>query len=868
MHSCRHSPLFPALTVASPSVAARSQLVETEWSAAALAQFTPHISDLQLSPAQNKALVLHVCKLLSAVELTNELPIIVLALCSIKRVDKCAMLGAVLQLFHELDARHGVDEGTAASKKKRSTRALLLQLEQTTLLCLQASLTQEPFLGEVLLHLVSSRQAELTPFCLSLLLAMAHLRRHHDAALDFLHAHLLEHLTSFAHHFDSYTLRDVIDAHRGVFTIVGPLVMATVANSKQLDLIQPYLVELGMRMLDTRCTPDKGALSRLSKVTFETFQITVNLTTFTPQVNAVFIGASIVHEVFLLAPIAQQSILEQLCDRIIRNVNALPSILLLRRLVDSNPAGFFAHKQRILDCIDHLINLPPNTALLFIRAILRLLHAPSVGGEMDDSVRSRLLMVLKKLLFSSAYDARLLACDGVLCLIEAVLKGQMAGAAGDESVGSLSQSSSQSSGPTIDLPLLMELLALLRRVLSSSAAIKQVLYARLTSLYGAYPIARKHILDLLMPAFRFCQTDAPAGRVPFHLQQCVYGGVISEPLAHLMQTLVVALCFPAHSALVDEATHGNLRVTLKGCIERMATLSNKDIGFRRADVITADTDVSRCVLMHGLYQACMEYALCVDQRGLIDEAKDAGRESREQVTDENWLTFKELFARFIGLDDWLSGRKEKDEGGSSKSPKKKQRTASKSGKDDGSGSSDDSDDGGLSGKRGGRSQKAGERGARKGKGGAKGKGRGKGKEERATKKKKVAVELLLSPLALNLLLRRLLLQEYRAYVSAQCTRAPGVEVAQLLTPCCYLSRCVCARAAHAGAAEGLGAAALHPAGCRLSAGAHQGGVGGVAVGGRLRPRPQRPPSLRPLRRWLLPAAVRGRQQARAGVERR
>ena len=507
---------------------------------------------------------------------------------------------------------------------------------------------------------------------------------------------------------------------------------------------------------------------------------------FTPHVNAVFIGSSVLYELFFLHPLAQSSILEQLCDRMIRNANPLPSILLLRRLVDKQPAAFAPHREKLLACIDHLINLPPDIALLFIRSIVRLLHTPSPHGDADETVRSRLLMVLKKLLFSAAPQARVLACDGVVVLIEAVLKGQLTGSGGDEGVGSLSQSSSQSSGPAVDLPLLMELLSLLRKVMSSSAGIKQLLYARLTALYASYSFSRQHILDLLLPSFRFIQTDA-AVRIPFQLNLCVYQGVITEPLPELMLTIVQALCVSL-SSVANPTAHQQLRSTFRHVIARMSTLTCKDMGFNPKAGIAADSDVTRLVLLHGLYQACMEYALCENLRGLdqvLDAAGVPRKEAKvkEEVSEEGWRTLKELFQRFSPLDNHLAGRKEKDEDGAGKKKKSTAAKKKRTQEEDSSSSVEESDDDGDGGE-----QKKGKGVKKKG-----GQPKGKGKEEGGVEKKKVAVSYLLSPLALNVCLRRLLMQEYREYVSQHTPlsrTASRVRAYSLTTRWCSPRLCV------------------------------------------------------------------------------
>jgi FANCI solenoid 2/FANCI helical domain 2 len=603
------------------------------------------------------------------------------------------------------------------------------------------------FLGDVLLHIVRTCQVQLTPFCLCLLLAMAHLRRHHRPTLDFLHSHLLEQMSSLSHQFDSLALSSVIARHIAMYPRIGLLMNTTVANSRHFDSIQQYLVELAMSLLDTRCVTDRGNVARIDKISFATFSFDVDFTAFSPPVNAVFQGASIIRELFSASPQSQSFILDQLCDRISRNSNALPSIALLHRLVERNPEAFVSQRQRVLEWVDELVILPPHSALLFLRAILRLCHSSHslrVQVDQQDTIRSRLLMTLKKLMFSSAPSARLLACNGVVCLIEAVLMGKLAGGC-DEGGGSLSQSS-QSSGPSIDVPLLMELLGLLRRSLSSTAAVKQALYAHLSALYFAYPLARSHIIDLLLPSFRYCQTDASAP-VPFHLSQCVYQGNITEPLPHLVMSIVHALS--THGVGGEgEAVH-NMRVTLRDCIMRMARLSMKEIGYSRSAIITAETDVSRPVLMHGLYQACMEFVLCCGQRG-----KEEGRE--QQVGDESWELFRQLFDRFLPLEDWLMGRgkdkAEKEKKGKEQEKGKPVKKKRKKDDRDDEDTESSEDEGGEEEKGSGRASSQSRKKA--------------GKEEKAGKKKvkRIAVPNMLSPLALNLILRRLITQEHRDYV--------------------------------------------------------------------------------------------------------
>ena len=615
------------------------------------------------------------------------------------------------------------------------------------------------FLRDVVLHVVRVSAVQLRPFCLSLLLSMAQLPRHRRATLELLHSHLLELMSAVSHQFDSLSLAPVIVAHSGLYPRVEQLLHSTAVNSQYLESIQPYLVELAVSLLDTRCAArERGAVARIDRISFATFSFDVQYSAATPQVNAVCLGAAVLHALFLSSPRAQSFILDQLQQRIARvGSSALPAIALLHRLVERCPEAFKAQRQRVLDWVDGLVSLPSQLALLLLRAILRLCHSSQPQqAEQQDNIRSRLLMTLKKLMFASMPSARLLACNGVVCLIEAVLQGRLAGGS-DEGGGSLSQSS-QSSGPSIDVALLLELLSLLRRSLSSTVAVKQTLYGHLASLFFNYPLARPHIVELLLPSFRYCQSEATTA-VPFAVSQCVYGGCITEPLPQLVLCIVHAL---STVGLGGEGASAqlfhNMRVTLRECAQRMARLTQAQCGVPRS-AVTPETDVSRPLLMHGLYQACMELAVCGEQRGKADERQ-------QSVDGDDFALFRQLFDRFLLLDDWLTGRakegqmasgkdkgKTKGKGKSSQSKARKQREEKD--EEDETESSDD-----------GAREAAGSRGSKQKAAAA---GRKAGKAERSSgRNTRIAVSHLLSPLALNLILRRLLTVEYREYVSSHC----------------------------------------------------------------------------------------------------
>jgi hypothetical protein len=59
------------------------------------------------------------CSDLRVAELERDTPIILLHLCSVKKLDKAALIVAVLELFNSLDAQYGVDD--TAQEKRSST---------------------------------------------------------------------------------------------------------------------------------------------------------------------------------------------------------------------------------------------------------------------------------------------------------------------------------------------------------------------------------------------------------------------------------------------------------------------------------------------------------------------------------------------------------------------------------------------------------------------------------------------------------------------------------------------------------------------------------------------------------------------------
>ena len=305
--------------------------------------------------------------------------------------------------------------------------------------------------------------------------------------------------------------------------------------------------------------------------------------------------------------------------------------------------------------------------------------------------------------------------------------------------------------------MLNELLTMLRRSLSASPDVRIKLYQQLTVLSSAYPAARSHVLNLVLPMFFNVYQSEANGVCPFQLVKCVFAGEVTDPLPHLFLALVRCLLHPAPPPGLPTTadwfvTTQTLRSTIDKAVERLTSLSAKDIGYHKDTAITPDTDVSRPLLMHGVYQAAMEWTLCKEQ------PSGSGYNKLAAVSNETWDVFMRLFNRFHPLDAWLTGRRQDGEQ-KKDSPAKKKAKKSKMKRDDESTESEEEDDGRS--RATSKSQKS-----QSQRGGSK---KGAGKSCARSGKRKIVVSSLLSPQALQVAQTRLLTVTYSEYVSSHCT---------------------------------------------------------------------------------------------------
>ena len=493
----------------------------------------------------------------------------------------------------------------------------------------------------------------------------------------------------------------------------------------------------------------------------------------TAAVNSVYLGAQVLEILFRESGGTALHIVDQICSYIVAQHNTAHFLAVLHRLIqryrevffESNARQDYPLLQKLEAVVQQLTSLPPLHALHFIGCVLPLLHT-SGRSAAKQALRSQLLMTMKKVIFQPDDESRLLACSGILCLIEGVLRSEVIGQQSGYGMSQASQSSQPSSQcePFMDQPMLNELLAMLRRSLSASLDVRINLYEQLTLLSIAYPAARSHVLNLVLPMFFNVYQSEANGPCPFQLVKCVFAGEVTDPLQHLFLALLRCVLHPAPPPELPGSadwlvTTQNVRNTIGDAVDRLTRLTARDIGYSKDASITADTDVSRPLLMHGVYQAAMEWTLCKEQ------PSGSGQNKMAAVSNETWDVFMRLFDRFNALDGWLTGRKKEGEGKKESPTKKKQKKKRKSKKSDDEDNTeseedeDESDEDGQS-RATGRSQlrSQSQRGGTK-KGGAKSTVR--------SGKRKIAVSSLLSPQALQVAQARLLSVTYSEYVSAQ-----------------------------------------------------------------------------------------------------
>ena len=515
----------------------------------------------------------------------------------------------------------------------------------------------------------------------------------------------------------------------------------------------------------------------------------------TAAVNSVYLGAQVLEILFRHSSTAALHIVDQLCSHIVAQHNSTHFLAVLHRLIhrykdvffECNARQEFPLLQKLEAVVQQLTSLPPLDALHFIGCVLPLLHAFGRNAA-RQSLRSQLLMTMKKVIFQPDDESRLLACSGIVLLIEGVLRSEVIGQQSSYGLSQSSQSSQPGSQcePYMDQPMLNELLAMLRRSLSASPDVKSKLYEQLTLLSSAYPAARNHVLNLVLPMFfNVYQSDAN-GVCPFQLVKCVFSGEVTDPLHHLFLALLRCVLHPPPPPALPGsadwlATTQNVRNTIDDTVTRLTRLTAKEIGFHKDSAITAETDVSRPLLMHGVYQAAMEWTLCKEQPTGSGHIKVAA------VSNETWEVFLRLFDRFSALDAWLTGKKQ--DGAQRDSPKKKKAKKKKKRDDDESTESEDDDDEDARSTATGKSQRSHSQRA--------------GKKSGA-KKKKITVSNLLSPKALQVAQTRLLAVTYSEYVCEQRIYAPQLSLVTAERLTAYDVPLFFIRQAHPSAEQGSG----------------------------------------------------------------
>ena len=183
------------------------------------------------------------------------------------------------------------------------------------------------------------------------------------------------------------------------------------------------------------------------------FEPRVDVRSNTAAVNSVYLGAQVLEILFRQSGGATLHIVDQLCSHIVAQHNTTHFLAVLHRLIHRYRDVFFETNarqecpllQKLETVVQQLTSLPPLDALHFIGCVLPLLHAYG-RNTAKQSLRSQLLMTMKKVIFQPDDESRLLACSGILLLIEGVLRSEVIG---QQSSYGLSSQSSQSSQPIV-----------------------------------------------------------------------------------------------------------------------------------------------------------------------------------------------------------------------------------------------------------------------------------------------------------------------------------------------------------------------------------------------------------------------------------
>ena len=266
-------------------------------------------------------------------------------------------------------------------------------------------------------------------------------------------------------------------------------------------------------------------------------------------------GAAILQCLFERHTALRGDVLTQVLARAAsRSAGAEPFVRLLGELVAAAPAAAVAVAPRIKDTLAYLSFLPVPAADALLRAV-----APAL--RIDQALRDAAVIVLRKALFAREADARCVAVNGFVLLLETCC-------------GDIPAVPVASASAAVDIAaseLRAEIFGSLRRCLTQQTAVRSHLYRRVGAAAEMYPALAQPALELLAPQLHDAIVARPDALPPVRLHLAAReDGATGEPLGDLVAGISRLLRCVSVSGEIPQ-----LAVSLRADLRAVATAAGK-----------------------------------------------------------------------------------------------------------------------------------------------------------------------------------------------------------------------------------------------------------------------------------------------------
>ena len=356
-----------------------------------------------------------------------------------------------------------------------NTVAELLAAETTVVYHINQAVKSGHVIGRDVVNLVKAGshapELVLTPFAMFLSLSFVSIKQFQDVILSNLRAATIKAVTIDDQRNQYTWTRSVV---RNVPDI-GDLLSLVITQSKKSggwDLILTGILDLGLTLVD---------YNSISKSDVKKTKIINN------------IGARLLLKLVKKQKESVHEVITALTNKILTSNVSNVQYTEALRIIISESAGIFMETPHVFtELVENVSRLPFNTSRRCLYAMLPVVKLSRV-------LRDRLILALRKLLFSSSSEARQSATAGVLMLLKTFKIST------SRSVSQLSQSSGSLSQVAVDVhrgtattneALCLELLGVLKRCFMQQTEVKMVFYQGIVEVINKNPELCEGVLEL------------------------------------------------------------------------------------------------------------------------------------------------------------------------------------------------------------------------------------------------------------------------------------------------------------------------------------------------------------------------------------